>query len=93
MSVQKWCAQTSGGLSTFTDGCDLTSIYSVCAIRDISECMSLDKETRHKKRLWRELDDESSADESLDESSISVKGEIRSENTELELTSDFSNLR
>ena len=55
--------------------------------------MSLDKETRQRKRLWRELDDESSADESLDESSISIKGEIRSENTELELTSDFSNLR
>ena len=65
----------------------------MCAVRDISECMSLDKETRQRKRLWRELDDESSADESLDESSISIKGEIRSENTELELTSDFSNLR
>ena len=34
-----------------------------------------------------------SLDESLDESSISIKGEIRSENTELELTSDSSNLR
>ena len=36
-----------------------------------------------------------SVDESLDESldSISTKGEIRSENTELELTSDSSNLR
>ena len=31
--------------------------------------------------------------ESLDESSISIKDENRSENTELELTSDFSNLR
>ena len=36
------------GVSTFTDGCDLTSIYSVCAIQDISECMSLDKETRQR---------------------------------------------
>ena len=49
--------------------------------------------TRHRKRLWKEPNDESSTDESLDESSISIKGEIRSENTELELTSDFSNLR
>ena len=55
--------------------------------------MGLDKETRSRKRLRRELDDESSAGEALDESSLSIKGEIRSENTELELTSDFSNLR
>ena len=57
--------------------------------------MGLDKKTRQRKRLWRELDDHSSTDESLDdhESSISIKGEIRSENTEHELTSDFSNLR
>ena len=54
--------------------------------------MSLDKETRQRKRLWIEPNDESSTDESLDESSISIKGEIRSENTKLELTSDFSNL-
>ena len=47
-----------------------------------------EKLARQRKRLWRELDDES-----LDESSISIKGEVRSENTELELTSDFSNLR
>ena len=92
MNLKNRCT-TQRGVSTFTDGCDLTSIYSVCAIQDISECVSLDKETRQRKRLWRELDDESSADESLDESSISIKGEIRSENTELELTSDFSNLR
>ena len=31
--------------------------------------------------------------ESLDESSISIKGDIRSENAELELTSDLNNLR
>ena len=77
-------------MSTFTDGCDLTSIYSVCVLWDISECTRLDKETRQRKSLCRELDDESSAGESLDESSISIKSEIRSENTELELTSDFS---
>ena len=53
----------------------------------------IDKEIRQRKRIWRELDGESSADESLDESSISIKGEIRSENTELELAFDFSNLR
>ena len=84
---------TQRGVSTFTDGCVLTSMHSVCAIRDISGCMSLDKESGQRKRSWRELDDELSADESLDESSISIKGEIRSENTELELTFDFSNLR
>ena len=77
---------------------DVTSLttpihFVVCAIQDISECLSLDKETRQRKRLWREPDDESSTDESLDESSISIKCEIRSENTKLELTSDFSNLR
>ena len=71
----------------------MTLIYSVCVIRHIFECMGLDKETRSRKRLRRELDDESSAGEALDESSLSIKGEIRSENTELELTSDFSNLR
>ena len=81
MNLNNRCT-TQSGESTFTDGCDLTSIYSVCAIQDISECVSLDKETRQRKRLWRELDDESSADESLDESSISIKGEICSENTE-----------
>ena len=62
-------------------------------MQDISECTSLDKETRQRERSWVEPNDESSTDESLDESSISIKGEIRSENTELELTSDFSNLR
>ena len=94
MNLDNRCT-TQRGASTCTDGCDLTSIYSVCALRDISECMGLDKEIRQRKRLWRELDDESSADEfeSLDESTISIKGEIRSENTELELTYDFSNLR
>ena len=55
--------------------------------------MGLDKETRQRKRLRREPDDKASADASLNESSISVKGEIRSENAELELTFDFSNLR
>ena len=76
----------------FYDGCDLTSIYSVCAIQDISECMSLDKETRQRKRLWRGLDDKASADESLGESSISIKDQIRYENTELllELTSNLA---
>ena len=56
--------------------------------------MGLDKETRQRKRSRRELDDESSTIESpkLDESSVSIKGEIRSESTELELTFDFSNL-
>ena len=65
--------------------CSLTSIYFVCAMRDISEChaecMSLDKEPRQRKREWREADDEPSTDESRGESSISIKGEIRSEDT------------
>ena len=53
----------------------------------------MSKEIKQRKRPWKEPNDESSTSESLDESSVSIKGEIRSENTELDLTFDFGNLR
>ena len=33
---------------------DVSSIYSVCATQDISEYVSLDKEARQRKKLWKE---------------------------------------
>ena len=46
MNLNNRCT-TQRGVSTFTDGCDLTPIYSVCATRDISECGSLNKGLNH----------------------------------------------
>ena len=36
MNLNNRCT-TQRGVSTFTDGCDLTSIYSVCATQDNAE--------------------------------------------------------
>ena len=46
MNLNNRCT-SQRGVSTFTDGCDLTPIYSVCATRDISECGSLNKGLNH----------------------------------------------
>ena len=62
------------------DGFDLTSIYSVCSVHEIftKYDYELDKETRQRKELWKEPNDESSTNEAFDESSIIIKSELRS---------------
>ena len=45
-------------LSTFTDGCDLTSIYSVCATQDNAEHVKLKKRETIKKNQMSESNTE-----------------------------------
>ena len=53
MNLNNRCT-TQRGVSTFTDGCDLTSIYSVCATQDNAEYVKLKKRETIKKNQMSE---------------------------------------
>ena len=52
----------------------------MCSVHEIftKYDYELDKETRQRKKLWKEPNDESSTNDPLDESPVSIKSELRS---------------